>query len=374
MPRTPPLPAADTYTPLHGPWAERSRAMARRLGQLIRLRSCPPQGLPRSGIHRILVVRPNHRLGNTLLVTPLLSELEARYPGAEVDIVAAGGAAGTVFGSFATVRRIYLLPSRALRHPLQTLRQLREIGATRYDLVIDAGIGSNSGRLLSAITQARYRLSYGRGHADAAWRDYRPAAHMAARPVHLLRTALGVATDEAVPPMDLRLNELERERGRQRLHGVLGGHGNGPVLAIFANATGAKHLGTAWWLRFIEVLLHHLPGTRIVEVLPDHAQSQLGEGYPCFYSRDLRKLASTIAAADAFISADCGVMHLGAASGVTTVGLFSVTPGNKYGPRDHGSFHLDGVQQSADATANEVARRLSRLPAFAHRLAANAAQ
>jgi len=34
---------------------------------------------------RVLVCRPNGRLGNTLLLTPLLQELERVFPGAEID-------------------------------------------------------------------------------------------------------------------------------------------------------------------------------------------------------------------------------------------------------------------------------------------------
>ncbi|WP_254427179.1 hypothetical protein [Rhodanobacter sp. C01] len=43
--------------------------------------------LPPRDIFRILLLRPNHRLGNTLLLTPLLIELEQRYPGAEIDLI-----------------------------------------------------------------------------------------------------------------------------------------------------------------------------------------------------------------------------------------------------------------------------------------------
>src|SRR5690606_37540564 len=42
------------------------------------------QPVPDRGIHRILVVKISHTLGNTLLLTPLLQELEARFPGAEI--------------------------------------------------------------------------------------------------------------------------------------------------------------------------------------------------------------------------------------------------------------------------------------------------
>ena len=43
--------------------------------------------LPAEGIHRILICRVSHTLGNTLLLTPLLRELQKIYPGAEIDVV-----------------------------------------------------------------------------------------------------------------------------------------------------------------------------------------------------------------------------------------------------------------------------------------------
>ncbi|MCC6171571.1 MAG: hypothetical protein IT481_06025 [Gammaproteobacteria bacterium] len=42
---------------------------------------------------RIAVIRPNHRLGNNLLLTPLLGAIEDCLPGAEVEVVTGGGAA-----------------------------------------------------------------------------------------------------------------------------------------------------------------------------------------------------------------------------------------------------------------------------------------
>src|SRR6476661_5387684 len=42
-------------------------------------------------VRRIIVLRPNHRIGNTLLLTPLMQELEARFPQARIELVTAGG-------------------------------------------------------------------------------------------------------------------------------------------------------------------------------------------------------------------------------------------------------------------------------------------
>src|SRR4029079_2421433 len=79
--------------------------------------------LPRVGIFRVLVCRPTHSLGNTLLLTPLRREIETIYPGAEIDIVSRTPVAPDVFGRFASVRRIFVLPSRPLPRlpPLPTV-------------------------------------------------------------------------------------------------------------------------------------------------------------------------------------------------------------------------------------------------------------
>jgi len=44
------------------------------------------------GICRIAVVRSYHRLGNNLLLMPLLDVLEQAFPGAEIDVVTVGHA------------------------------------------------------------------------------------------------------------------------------------------------------------------------------------------------------------------------------------------------------------------------------------------
>ena len=93
--------------------------------------------LPRVGIFRVLVCRPTHSLGNTLLLTPLLREIETIYPGAEIDIVSRTPVAVEVFGRFASVRRIFVLPSRPLQQLPRLINVLLRVRETRYDLVID---------------------------------------------------------------------------------------------------------------------------------------------------------------------------------------------------------------------------------------------
>jgi ADP-heptose:LPS heptosyltransferase len=348
--------------PFHGRLHERRRravrgALDRLLGKVA---SVAPGGLPTTGIHRVLVLRPNHRLGNMLLVTPLLAELERLYPGAEVDIVGAGHAAATVFAGYPTVRAIENLHQRIVRHLPATFALLGRLRKTTYDLAIDAGGGSQSGRLLLALSRARFKLDC----AEPSATDPGRPRHLAQRPVHALRRAYAGDAAGSWPAMDLRLDDHERMRGRHLLLKVLGPPAPGPdtmVVAIFANATGPKRQDTAWWNAFIGAL--DVPGRdiRIVEIVAAHAVSQLQSRHATFYSRDLRKMAAVIAAADVFISADCGVMHLAVASGVRTFGLFSVTDANKYAPYGNGSAAIDNRSGDPRAAARFIRANLMGL-------------
>lgn len=316
-------------------------------------------GLPSMGIQRILVCRPNHRLGNTLLLTPLLVEIERRFPGAEVDILSAGPAAHGVFRGFDIVGDCTTLDRRAVRHPLRTLGALRKLRARRYDLVIDAAAGSSSGRLAAMLTKARFQL-----RTDAMPTEGLPL-HLAARPVQALRWALGVAGDADIPLLDLRLTDQERGCGINALARVLNiiDPRERPVLAIFPNATGSKRLPAAWWSDFTTALLAKTGDMRIVELVSADGQSRLGGGYPTYYTSDPRKLAGFIEAAGTYVSADCGVMHLAAATTATTVGLFGPTDPQRYAPygRDNAAVTCDDGcprQAAARVAAHLLGRRL----------------
>src|SRR6516164_7839613 len=83
--------------------------------------------LPTAGVFRILVCRATHSLGNTLLLTPLIKELQTVYPGAEIDIVTRTPVGADIFGRFQNVRRIFCLPSRPFLHPVRYLAVLSKL-------------------------------------------------------------------------------------------------------------------------------------------------------------------------------------------------------------------------------------------------------
>lgn len=319
--------------------------------------------IPRKGLYRILVCRPNHRLGNTILLTPLISELERVFKGAEIDIISEGDIAREVFESFFSVKHIYCLPKRGFKRPAPFLGMLLKVRKTRYDLIVDPCVGSGFSRALTKFFRGRYKLGFSDAPEGSGLTHAVPVAiamrHMAQRPVNLLRAVLKPSSDsdEAYSSLDIRLTETERTRGRAVIQQLLSDSMQTvtpPVVGIFANATGAKRYPASWWSEFIAAFKEASPASSLIELIPMHGHSMLGEAWPGYYSSDIRRMGAVMAGMDLMISADCGVMHLAAASKVPTVGMFCVTDAAVYSPYGLGSFSLDTQELSARDVAIKV--------------------
>ncbi|MEP7184785.1 MAG: glycosyltransferase family 9 protein [Rhodanobacter sp.] len=322
--------------------------------------------LPAEGIHRVLISRPNHRLGNTVLISALIVEVETLYPGAEIDLVGSD-ATDAIYAPLFVVHKVFALPRKIARHLWYTAGIVREIRSCRYDLAIDACNGSQSGKILLSLAHARFKLGFpDRGtERESAWQVFSWPDHLAHRAVFLLRKAYAGGTGEAYPPLRIVLSPPEIAEARQMLSRVCATSSQksgGSVLGIFANATGAKCYGEGWWDDFLDAFQGLHPEVRIVELVAAHGQSSLGDRFVPFYTRNLRHLAAMVAAMDGFISADCGVMHLAAASGTPTLGLFSITDPAKYAPYGGANKAIDTRTVAASDAAREAARWFAGLP------------
>ncbi|WP_199099078.1 glycosyltransferase family 9 protein [Dyella sp. ASV21] len=319
--------------------------------------------MPRKGIFRILVCRPNHRLGNTILLTPLIAELERHFKGSEIDVLSEGDIAKEVFSTYFSVKNVYCLPKRGFKHPLSFLRLLRQMRRTRYDLIIDPCLGSGFSRAMTRLLHGNYKLGFSDRREGAGLTHAAPTQvamrHMAKRPVNLLRWALGQPTtsEESYPLLDMRLADAELAHGRHVIDELLSASRQTkslPVVGIFANATGAKRYPMEWWREFIDTFKTLCPSASIIELIPMHGHSMLGSEWHGYYSSDIRRMAAVMAGMDMVITADCGVMHLAAAAQVSTVGMFCVTDASVYEPYGPGNSALS----TQDLSAREAACRI----------------
>ncbi|TAL83448.1 MAG: lipopolysaccharide heptosyltransferase family protein [Rhodanobacter sp.] len=345
------------------------RRVARRLMRLLFGSPATPSSepLPAVGVHRILICHISHALGNALLLTPLIQELEATWPGAEIDIITRSQVGQVLYGHYASVHRVFQLPSHGVGHPRQWLLGLRGMRASRYDLAIDPDPQSQSGRLLLLLARATFTLGFSGPkksgsvtHAIAVPETIRNKGQL---PVFLLRRALYQANaSRAFPSPDIRLDAGELSSGRQAMDRVL--QASGPLtgqrltVGVFANATGPKQRGREWWLPLLDHLQHTLADCQLVEIVPMFGRSLLDSRYPTYYSSDLRKLGGVLASLDAYISLDCGIMHLACASRVPTLGIFTTPLADEWGPYGAGNHVVKAIDLAPAQIAEQIAGML----------------
>jgi len=235
---------------------------------------------------------------------------------------------------------------------------------THYDLAIDPDPQSQTGRLLLLMAKATYKLGFtGRkksGNVTHAAAIPENVPSKAQRPVFLLRSALGnPVTSTSYPVPDIRLDAAESAQGRQTLARVLAASPAASprrkTIGVFANATGPKLLGQDWWTPLLNVLEASCPDYQLVEIVPMFGRSMMGSRYPAYYSSDLRRLGGVLAALDAYISLDCGIMHLACASQAPTLGIFTTTNAAEWGPYGPGNHAVHAYDMPSDAVGQKIA-------------------
>lgn len=289
-------------------------------------------------VRRVLVTRPNHRLGNLLLITPLVQEITTTFPECKVDLFVKGGLAPIIFKNYKQVGNIIQLPKKHFKAIGAYLGGWLALKKQHYDIVINVEKGSSSGRLSAQFTKSRHYF-FGDASAELA-SDHE---HIAKYPVYNLRSYLsniGIAIKATdMPKLDLKLDANEIAAGKQLLDNITKNHK--PTISIFTFATGSKCYSEQWWETCYERLLAEFPDCNIVEILPVENVSQIAFRAPTFYSKDVREIGSVIANTAVFIGADSGIMHLASAAQTPTIGLFAVSNLHKYTPYGNGSFAVD---------------------------------
>lgn len=313
----------------------------------------PPAG---AAVQRIVVIRPNHRLGNNVLLTPLLAALEREYPGASVDIVTGGHAAAEIFSGYRNVGAVLSFPAKSARHPLQSLGLLSRLLSSRYDLAVDPVTRSRGGRALLGLVRARQRVGF---RWDHWWRDRGLTHSVRAENVspHLAQCAVQLVqrSPAPMPTLDLRLAAAEQERGLAEVRRVLPNLLTGRLLVgVYATATAAKNYPAQWWQTVIAAIQQRFPAVEIVEFAPHDGQSRLGNRYPLLVCGRPREMCAVLSAVPVIITGDCGVMHLAVAARSQVIGLFKVTDPAKYAPYGNGSAAIIAQDDEAAQAASQI--------------------
>lgn len=317
------------------------------------------RGTKKTDISKILVCRPNQRLGNILLTTPLIQELESVFPSSEVDIIVKGGVANVVLEQYSSINNIIMLPKKPFKALFKYLKVFFSVVTKRYDLVINATYGSSSGKILTYLAKAKYKIF------EPLEDEVSPeeAVHMAKQSIYTTRHYLekiGYPKNvNKIPNLDLKLTESELLNGKSVLNQSVS-NSSKKIISIFTFATGAKCYSKEWWEDFYSKLQERFGDTYLfLEILPIENVSQINFSAPTFYSKDVREIAAVMANTELFIGADSGIVHLASASKVTTIGLFSVTDENIYKPYNQNSVSVNTNFVSNTELVDLIAQKLA---------------
>jgi heptosyltransferase-3 len=255
------------------------------------------------------------RVGDAVLSTGLLSHLIDRFPGASFTI-AAGPDAAPLFEDVPGLERLISLPKR--RWSMHWLTLYRAVALKRWDMVVDLRASA---------------LAY------LLWTRERRVAEAGRRPEHRVRQLARIFGLD--PPPAPRL-EIAPRRMAEAARLVPPG---GPVLAI---GPAANWRGKEWRAERFAELAQRLtapgglfPSARVAVLAAAHERKQATPVIAALPPQrcidlvgkvDLLTAAAVLRRCALFIGNDTGLMHLAAATGVPTLGLFGPSPIELYAP------------------------------------------
>ena len=307
-------------------------------------------------VKKVLVTRPNHRLGNNLLLTPLISEISEIFPNAEIHIFTKGGLAEVVFENYKNVTRLIKLPRKPFKNLIEYFSCWFSILSQKYDISINANRVSFSGKLAIKFSRSNYKfyniLNENLEYID----DY---SHNAKNPAYNLRLQVKNKIDRSeitIPKLDIKLRDYEIKNGEKLLKSMF--RNQKPTISIFTFATGDKCYSKDWWKELYSKIKNFENDFNILEILPAENVSQIDFAAKSYYSRDIREIASVMSNVKIFIGADSGMMHLAHASNVSTIGLFKVTEPEFYGVYGDNNISVDTNIINSDNIISIIKERI----------------
>jgi ADP-heptose:LPS heptosyltransferase len=290
---------------------------------------------------RILFVTAT-RIGDAVLSTGLLGHLLRAHPGAAVTI-ACGPAAAGVFAACPGAR-VIALPKK--RFALHWLSLWREVAGTRWDIAVDL-----RGSALTSLIRA------GERHV---MRGGRVPGHRIAQ--------LGAVLGLDPPPLPVAWTAPADDARAAALLPA-----GGPIIGLGPTANWA---GKVWDANRFVALFDRLaaadgplPGARAaVFAGPGEAERAMAAPVLAALPRSrtidlagtltLPEAAAALARCSLYVGNDSGLMHLAAAAGAPTLGLFGPSPPEEYAPSG---------PRAAFVRTKETVHELVATPGYDHR-------
>jgi len=274
-------------------------------------------------VRKILLVRSNFRMGNTILATALLPVLRQRFPDARVDYLVGEGSAVLLRGL--PIAYVHTISQRFILAPWRFAGLILRLRRRRFDLAV-CPQSSFSAALFAYLSGARQRLGI-TGHGDRflticvdpplSKRPYDRAKHYA--------RVLGVGCS---PRTQYRVSGAEDEVAVAILSrlGLRRDRAVAPFLAAFVGGHLSKRVPRQDWLDLFGelrrigltvVVFVGLEETAFADLLRSNTAAPVYVVPP----QPLRVFGALLARATLLLTPDSGPMHLAAALDVPIIAL-----------------------------------------------------
>ncbi len=292
------------------------------------------------GVKRVLLVRPNFRIGNMLMTAPLVPALGARFPGANIEVLAADTTAPLL--EHLPLDAVHVVSRRFVVRPWEFVRLFRALRRRRFDVAVDGGMGSFSGPLYARLAGARHRIGW-----SGAGDRFLTVRLAPARGEHAYDSAPAFArqlgqwcADHPIYQVSAReavaAEAYLAEAGVRRDGDVL------PFVALFVGGHLAKRWPAECWMR-LAAQLARSSVRYLVFVGPEEVDLGLrleASGHPILAPRPLRTCAALLARAAAVVTPDTGVLHLAVALCRPTIAILQQERSLRFRPRGAGDVTL----------------------------------
>ncbi|HEX4210217.1 MAG TPA: glycosyltransferase family 9 protein [Candidatus Binataceae bacterium] len=283
-------------------------------------------------------------MGDAVLVRSTIEYLHRLNPSLTVGVLA-GDATQEVLTVGGTFRlHQYSQKSLTLRSALRTLR---EIKACRYDAILNFEQGSLAGSCFLQATGIRRRVGFIAAPDSAKLFFLTHGAGFQPR-ASMWQSFLGLARlvepdlPETLMPLPLPLPDQQLRTARSWLRSTIADPDSRKI--AFHLGCGSGQPFKRWPLRsfaaLAQALSSYLPKLAIILTGQPHERGLHAQFEAAYQGRtvdatglnSIGMTASILSDCDLLVSNDTGVMHLGAAMGTPTVGLFGATAPDQWAP------------------------------------------
>lgn len=286
------------------------------------------------GVRKIAVLRAN-ALGDYLFALPALDALRSAYPEARITLLGAPWHADVLAGRAGPIDRVLVVPAApGLRDPVPDDPGpapdafLAAARAERFDLAIQLhGGGSHSNPLVAGLGA---RVTAGLRSADAAPLDrWVPYVYYQPEVFRYLEVVALVGAEPVTHQPRLALTDRDRREAESIVAEAGPGTAGGPLVALHPGATDPRRrwpsqrfaaVGDALADAGARVLV---TGTPTERDLVAEVTGRMGRpAYPMVGRLSIGGLAALYARCAVVVSNDTGPLHLAAAVGAATVGIY----------------------------------------------------